>query len=184
MKSSLVLISLLLISLASAQSDKNVEDHQFKINFLSPGIIYEVGIQKNSTLNFQLGAAFGLGLNSESDVDFGFFPIVETQYRHYYNFNRRLKKGKNTEKNTANYVGLTTVYTSGNAVLGDYDLDNSNNFFVRPIYGLQRTYKRGFNFGIEFGAGYFNNNRAQGITIGADFTIGWVMGKNRNHGLG
>jgi len=45
---------------------------------------------------------------------------------------------------------------------------------------LQRTYKRGFNFGIEFGAGYFNNNRGQGLNIGADFTIGWVPGKNRN----
>jgi TATA-box binding protein (TBP) (component of TFIID and TFIIIB) len=111
MKSSLVLISLLLISLASAQSDKNVEDHQFKINFLFPGIIYEVGIQKNSTLKFKLGTAFVLGLNSESDVDFGFFPFVETQYRRYYNFNRRLKKVKNIESNTANYVGLTTVYT-------------------------------------------------------------------------
>lgn len=62
-------------------------------------------------MKFKLGTAFVLGLNSESDVDFGFFPFVETQYRRYYNFNRRLKKVKNIESNTANYVGLTTVYT-------------------------------------------------------------------------
>lgn len=181
MKNYFLAFSLLCISLLSAQGNKNVEEQQFKINFLSPAIVYEVGIQKNSTLYFELGTTFGLGLNSESDVDFGFFPLIETQYRHYYNFSRRLKKGKNIEANTANYVGLTTVYTSGDAILGDFNLDNSNNFFVGPVYGLQRTYKRGFNFGIEIGAGYFNNNGGQGIIIGADFTIGWVLGrKNKN----
>lgn len=157
-----------------------VEDQQFKINFLFPGLAYEVGIQNSSTLFFEVGTIFGLGLDSENDIDVGLFPLLGAEYRYYYNFNRRLSKAKNISANSGNYVALATQYMHGNNLVSEFDLDWQDNFFIGPVYGLQRTSKKGFNFEIAFGAGYFQNNNESGITFGADFSIGWVLGKNKN----
>ncbi len=37
---------------ATAQSDKNVEKGLFKVNAFSPGVSYELGLGRNTTINF------------------------------------------------------------------------------------------------------------------------------------
>ncbi len=174
----LILLTFIAISL-KGQTDKNVEENQFKINFLAPSLELEKGTGKNTTLNFELGTGFALRAGSERSTEFGVFPYVEGQYRYYTNFNRRLSKGKNISGNSGNYIAMSLLYVSGNSIFGDLNLTSNNNLFVGPMYGLQRTSKSGFNFGLEFGAGYYKNDVDGGLAIRIDFSIGWVIGKNK-----
>lgn len=179
MKNLLVLATFLIFaSSLYSQSDKNVEENQFKVNFLAPSIEYEKGIRKNETLNFELGTGFALRGGSEIGTDFGFFPYVEGQYRYYYNMKRRVAKKKRIAANTGNYFSASILYTSGNSIFGDLDLSSNSNWFIGPLYGLQRTYKRGFNYGLEFGLGYYQNDVDGGVSARIDFSIGWVLNKN------
>lgn len=180
MKINYVLSFLMFTTLAlRSQTDKNVEDHQFKVNFLAPSLEYEKGAGKNTTFNFELGTGFAFRSGSEIGSDFGFFPYAEGQYRYYTNFGRRISKDKNVAWNTGNYVAGSILYTSGNSILGDINLNSNTNFFVGPLYGLQRTSRSGFNFGLEVGAGYFQNDVDSGVSVRIDFNIGWVIGRNR-----
>jgi len=92
---------------------------------------------------------------------------------------RRLLKGKNIDANTGNYIALSILYSSGNSIFGDLQLLSNNNLFLGPVYGMQRTYRSGFNFGLEFGVGYFQNDVDGGVSGRIDFNIGWVIGRNK-----
>ena len=179
MKTKLFLLTLFMASMLAAQTSTNVEDHQFKINFLAPAFQYEKGIQKNSTLVFELGTGFIISGGSNRDTDFGVFPFVEGQYRYYYNMKRRQKKGKRIYANTGNYLAPTVRFTSGNSIFGRLNLISEYNLFLGGLYGFQRTSRSGFNFGVEFGAGYFENDFDNGFSGSIDFSIGWVLGMKK-----
>ena len=50
MQNKFLALFLLIVLPLSAQFGKNVEQHQFKINILGPGLEYEVGIGQNLSL--------------------------------------------------------------------------------------------------------------------------------------
>ena len=81
-----LITSLLIIFLisVSCQAQKNVEDNQFKINFINPGLEYEFGIAQNQTLDFSAGLQFVANSNG-----YAFIPALNGQYRYYYKFKRR-----------------------------------------------------------------------------------------------
>ncbi|WP_394970401.1 hypothetical protein [uncultured Croceitalea sp.] len=174
-----LILSILITFSLRGQTDIYVEKNQFKINFLAPSLEYEKSTGQSTTLNFEIGTGFALRGGSERSTEFGIFPYVEGQYRYYTNFKRRLSKGKNISRNAGNYLALSILYVSGNPILGDLNLSSNNNLFVGPLYGLQRTSKSGFNFGVEFGAGYFQNDVHGGLGVRVDFSVGWVIGRNK-----
>jgi len=177
-KISLLFLCIAMPLVSNAQSSKNVEDNQFKINFMTPALNYEIGIQRNSTLCFELGTGFALRGGSEVRTDFGFYPYLEGQYNYYYNLDRRIAKGKNIALNTGNFIAIKTSYSNGKPILGD--LYGNNYFFIGPMYGLQRTYKSGFNFEIAGGVGYYKNDVDGGAAVEIDLSIGWVLFKKKN----
>lgn len=91
--SSLILL-LSIGATAIAQSGKNVENHQLTLNVLLPGIIYEQGLSQNSTIAAEATMGFAYRESDFLESGFGIYPIGRLQYRHYYNFARRLAKGK------------------------------------------------------------------------------------------
>ncbi|MDT0622298.1 hypothetical protein [Croceitalea vernalis] len=168
-----------LTSIVLSQSSYNVENNQFKVNFLAPSLEYEKGIGNDATINLELGTGFAIRTGSERSTEFGIYPYVESQYRYYTNMKRRLTKGKKISANSGNYLALSVLYVNGNSILGDLNLSNNSNLFVGPLYGLQRTSKSGFNFGLEFGSGYYQNDVDSGLAVRIDFSIGWVLGNKK-----
>jgi len=64
------------------------------------------------------------------------------------------------------------------------NLDGPNDFalaFYGGVYGIQRTYSKGFNFNAELGLGTY---RGDGVSNGYgpffNFTFGWVATKRKN----
>lgn len=176
MKKIIFLSAMLLTSFyAKAQSGKLVEDKLFKVNALAPGISYELGVADKTTLNLE--AFLGLALNGGSDrsTNFGLYPGLEADVRQYVNFNRRLNKGKNISGNSGNYVAFLNQLQFGKPIIGD--LEYASDYFYNGalVYGIQRTYKKGFYWGLAFGPGIFVDDFYTDAGILIDLRLGWVV---------
>lgn len=164
--------------LLSAQNDTNeVEKSMFKVNFLiTPGIEYEVGLSKNTTLDFRLGTGLGY-VKTNNNEEYGIFLTGEAAYRYYYNFEKRASKGKNTKGNSANYVALSTFFMGGDPIIGKIKADVDYLAQLGPVWGFQRTYNSGFNLGLDLGAGYVFTNTDGFVAPIVNFRLGWAFGK-------
>lgn len=165
------------IMFSQAQSNSNVEKTQLQFGLPLPSILYEVGTGKNTTLSLEALAGFELRGCSGCETDFGIYPILRGQYRYYYNMERRLRKGKNISGNSGNYVAAVIGYQHGSPIIGN--LINTNTLGVGPVYGLQRTYRKGFFYRLEGGVAYFQDDFEDGIGLVLAARIGWVIGKRR-----
>ncbi|WP_318311709.1 hypothetical protein [Flagellimonas crocea] len=160
-----------------AQSVKKVEDYQLTLNVLLPGIIYEKGLSQNSTITAEATMGFGYRESDFVESGFGIYPIGRLQYRYYYNFDRRLAKGKNITGNTGNYIAPTIAIQGGKAIIGD--LDYVSDYFggIGAVYGLQRTSQKGLQFRFEVGPGYFFDEFESNFGIFIALKLGWVVGR-------
>jgi len=161
MKKTTFLLFLLCFSFLDAQIDKNVEEYQVQIGLPLPAILYEKGISKNSTLSLEALTGLQITGCSGCETQFGVHPILRGQYRFYYNMERRIRKGKNITGNTGNYVGGLLVYQSGSPLIGD--IQNLDVLGGGPVYGIQRTYKRGFFYRLEGGVAYFRDDSIRAL---------------------
>ena len=163
---------------AQEEAPTSVEKNQFKINFLFPGFIYEHGFDTKNTLYSEIGLALGYRYDSyygESNVYF--VPLINGQFRHYYNLEKRANKGKRTAYNSGNFIAMSATYNfqsiSTNKNYGEY----TSSLTIAPLWGFQRTYKRKFNLELNLGAGVNFDQFDTEFTPVANFTLGWVIGK-------
>lgn len=151
----------------------NLERHQVTFNFLGPGLRYELGVFKNVSISTSLSPA--LAFYDEGYL-FGF--AWHTRVRYYHNFKTRYNRGKKVTGNSANYMApARTVFWDPLQISSN--LDGQTNFslaFYGGVYGFQRTNKKGFNYNLEFGLGYYDGF---GVPSGygplLNFTFGWKL---------
>ncbi|MBA4746836.1 MAG: hypothetical protein H2058_16445 [Muricauda sp.] len=155
----------------------HLERHQFKLNLLSPGFTYELGIFKNQSISTNLGLA-----TATYEEGYVFGLASNNRYRYYHNFNRRERLDKNTSGNSGNYIAAAqAIFFSQLRISTDVKgPDDFNLGFYGMVYGIQRTYEKGFNFNLEIGAGYY---KGDGVPDGygplINFTFGWVATKRK-----
>ncbi|NVN19026.1 hypothetical protein GUA46_11795 [Muricauda sp. HICW] len=186
MKNKYVLILLCLVStFVEAQWQErggtfdlaHLERHQFKLNLLSPGFTYELGIFKNQSVSTNLGLA-----TATYEEGYVFGLAMNNRYRYYHNFDRRERLEKNTSGNSGNYIAAAqAIFFSQLRVATDVEGPSDFNLgFYGMVYGIQRTYEKGFNFNAEVGAGYY---RGDGVPNGygplISITFGWVATKRK-----
>ncbi len=187
MKNQLLLLILCFVSLgnqlrAQQTNEKgfglvHLEQHQLTLNLVNPGISYEIGLFRNVSAS----GATGFGLASyEEGYTFGY--ALHNRVRYYHNLNRRVNMGKNVSGNSGNYLALSnTIFFSQLRVATNIEGPKDFNVgFYGILYGVQRTYEKGFNFNAEFGAGYYLGD---GVPSGygplLNFTFGWVATKRK-----
>lgn len=155
----------------------HLERHQFKLNLLSPGFTYELGLFKNQSVSIDLGLA-----TATYEEGYVFGLASNNRYRYYHNFNRRERLDKNTSGNSGNYIAAAqAIFFSQLRIATNVEGPSDFNLgFYGMVYGIQRTYEKGFNFNLEVGAGYY---RGDGVPNGygplINFTFGWVATKRK-----
>ena len=153
----------------------NLERHQFTFG---TGFRYEIGLFKNVSASTSIAPALGV---YEEGYTFGLAWNIRMRY--YHNFQERLDINNNVTGNSANYIGPARSAFFGALQLSQ-NLWEDNDFnveFLGGVYGIQRTYRSGFNFNAELGFGYFRGDgvpNGYGPLIG--FTFGWVATKRKN----
>jgi putative salt-induced outer membrane protein YdiY len=175
----LLLLSVFIVNVIQAQDEvPSVEKNQFKINMISPGFVYEHGFTTKNTLYSEISVGVGYSYNSfynESNVYFS--PLISEQFRHYYNLEKRAKKGKRTAHNSANFFALNAQYNFRSISTNERYREYVPSTTIAVLWGLQRTYKRKFNMEFNLGPGINIDQYNTEFVPVANFTLGWVIGK-------
>ena len=156
MKNNVIFVFIIFTFLANAQTTK-VEKGQLKLNFLAPSIEYEASLTDKTSITFEVGTGFIFAAGSNRDTEISFFPYFESQYKYYYNFEKRAKKGKRTINNSANYISFMATLQSQKPLLKSSRYGDQAIIVVGPTWGFQRTYKKGFRLSLDLGLGYGYN---------------------------
>ncbi|MDR7212428.1 DUF3575 domain-containing protein [Flavobacterium piscis] len=176
----LLLLSVLFTITIQAQDEApaSVEKNQFKINFLFPGFVYEHGFDAKNTLYSEVSSGFGYRYNSYYDESTTYFlPMINEQFRHYYNLEKRANKGKRTAYNSGNFIAVSATYNFQSISTNKDYAEYCPSFTLAPLWGFQRTYKRKFNLEVNLGAGVNFDRFDTEFVLVAGFTLGWVIGK-------
>jgi hypothetical protein len=156
--------------------EKKVKSNLFKIIILSPGLNFEKGIGKKSTISSDIGSSVGFHSNN-SGTEWLISPYVKEQYRLYYNLENREQKGKNISNNSGNFVAFSASYYFNPIGNSNY-VSVYDGLTLAPVWGLQRTYNSGLNFTVNTGVGYnISRNNNNKIVPVLNFSLGWIIGK-------
>ncbi|MDX6189943.1 hypothetical protein SGQ83_11330 [Flavobacterium sp. Fl-318] len=172
------LILLAFINLNAQDKSSSLENNQFKINVLSPGITYEKRLSKNTALATDLNLSAGFAYNSNSGAKLLLSPCISEQYRYYYNLEKRYSRDRNTKNNSGNFIALSGSYYFRPIGNSEY-VSVYDGLTIAPAWGLHRTYGSGINISLIAGAGYnfgTDERKANFVPV-VNFTLGWVIGK-------
>ncbi len=116
--------------------NKNFTEKVFRINFLSPGLEYEFPVGKKSTFSAGAGVAYGRSYPDLSIGGSGFryllSPFLDLQYKHFYNFEKRLAKNKNIAHNSGNFI-MARLYTRGETIEANFGGTSKYDFAISPF---------------------------------------------------
>ena len=161
----------------NSHATKNITGVQ--LGLLNVGIYDELRMTDDFVLrgDFMLNSAIWGGAMYPK-TGFALYPTIVVTPKYYYNFNRRIEKGRNIRNNSANYLALGFSYTPNWFVLSNEKSIAVSNFItIVPLYGIRRNFAENFNYEAKFGLGYGKNIDTQkssavlqlGISIGYDF---------------
>jgi hypothetical protein len=186
--STLALLSIAFTSNAqqfTAQDEATTTKSVTNISILSPAITHEIAIGRNQTVFFA-GELNGIGRFEEVgntnpktfNSYYGLAPRAMVDFRNYYNFAKRLGKGKNINNNSGNYLALSAEYKFSPVVnKKDFPVYNSG-FALGGAWGIQRIYSSGIYLGLSLGAGFlFGDKKFEAAGMG-DFHLGFNIGSS------
>lgn len=183
--STFALISIALTSSAqqfTARDEATTTKSVTNISILSPAITHEIAIGRKQSVFFagelSLISRYESVPLSETKSYYGFVPKLSVDFRNYYNFERRLSKGKNITHNSGNFLALRTQYIF-DPIIGKEDFLNYNNgITLGGVWGIQRVYSSGIYLGLSLGVGaLFGDVKLDAIGMG-DFHLGFNIGSS------
>ena len=136
--STIALISIAFASNAqqfTVQNEAATTKSVTNISILSPAITHEIAVGRNQTV-FLAAGLNGISRFEETgntnpktfNSYYGLAPKASADFRNYYNFGKRLGKGKNINNNSGNYLALRAEYEFAPIVNKDQFLTNNNGF--------------------------------------------------------
>jgi hypothetical protein len=167
--------------------DKPIEEPSLEksltvLNFISLGVNYETRL--NSLESFHLSVSTGGTFSSSSNqnvntLNYALFLVPKVDFRHYYNFSKRLVNNKNITQNSGNYLALRLSYNLP-TLSGGNPVYTRNLVSIGPVWGMQRSYKGGICLGLSVGPGVaFNDSRVY-ATVLSQFHLGIILGSQKN----
>lgn len=165
------------INLFSQNDNLILKSTQIKanVNVLGIGVSMENRLSKSNTLNSEINLNFSAIYNSSQKFAYALYPGVTTEFRQYYNLNKRAKTGKNTLNNSGNFLGLTTGFLFEPLIRKDIDIQNL--FVFNPAWGIQRSLSNKINFegrlgwNFKYGLSSKNWDNTPNIRIGFGYIL-------------
>jgi hypothetical protein len=168
---------------AQIDSTPRVEDKQLTYHLLA-NLSYEMGVSKASTI--RISGPIDAGVTYELYTDFqgstqtnSYYyirPSVAVEFRHYYNLENRMQKGKRVDKNSGNFLA-PVVALYGPALAKSDGLEVADiSGVIGGLWGIQRNYGKSFNFQLSIGPGFgFSKNEISFVPLG-ELSLGFRIG--------
>lgn len=147
----------------------------YRLNILSPSVEIEKDITDNISILGNIGVGIAIASRSNSgstQTDFLFPVILEASGRYYINFKRRADKGKITQYNSGNFIGLNLIKVFEST--GDISRVDGQTI-ITPVYGLQRTYRDILTFTFEAGPSFDFEDNGSGFGAYVGVQIGFTL---------
>lgn len=132
---------------SNAFSDKFV----FHLDVFNPGISLEANIYNDVTIlaGYQYGALLALNSKEENKriSELNFLPQLYINYRLYYNFKERIINNRETDKFSADYLGVHASRVFETEINHPY-------FIAGPVWGMQRHLADFIHVNFSIGMGY------------------------------
>ncbi len=151
-----LLFTFLLSSSLFAQ-EKTTDLFNVNVSVIGVGVQFEKSMGDKYTgvasLDYIGGFSYGYSDFTGSDFEYILTTRFALEGRYYYNFDRRIEKGKNTTNNSANYVAFKTTF------IPDWFTSSSDDMKINPQgtltlnYGLKRSFSKNFFYEFYTGLG-------------------------------
>ena len=146
-----------------------------KIGLIGGWLSYEKAISENFTIDTEIGYGGGFMKGTDDKTDYIFTLIISAEPRYYYNFNKRIEKGRKTLNNSANYLSAELFYVPD--LLTATNRNNvtvNKSFGIIPKWGFRRSLSEKINFEFAIGIGYaWGENNIDGLTSALDLKFGY-----------
>jgi hypothetical protein len=160
MKKLLLALTLSIVFISSSFSQEEPLKKMFKtdFNFSGLGFSYDIPIAEKWTVDLSagIGAAHRAnnGLNVEwilNEVPAAYF---KSEFKYYYNREKRFKQGKNNANNSGNYWAFQSKYATERFSEPNIFSNSSTVLLNEVHWGMQRSLGGNWLFNTHFGLGY------------------------------
>ncbi len=180
--STLILFLFSCMTVFAQQSPKTTNLFKAEAGLQGIGLGYEQKLGNKWTIDFSAGAGGGYEV-SEDKLVYQWNLLQPSLYitltpKYYYNIKKRAEAGKDTEFNSANYVGLRLKYTSASSAPNDMLMDA---FLINAHWGLQRNFGNKWIFNGHIGAGYAYDHDFHFGTVypALDLKFAYILGRRK-----
>ncbi len=182
---SLLIFCMLLPGICQAQDSTRfyTQKSVWRVLFLPLGVTNEARLGPKTTLvsTVALGSYFGARKDltntttNTPDTYYGIYAGLSVAGRYFYNFERRLERGKSIRANSGNYLTVKATYNTPTLVRKDpvqsTEINNAEGASVQVMWGFQRTYRKNFYLNLGLGLGARRNY----VGPSSDFAIGYTF---------
>lgn len=139
-----------------------IERFNIKASYFLPGVGFEVGLGRKSSINLMLKTIAGYNRNK------GVFltPYFDGQFRVYHDTDKRIEDGKRTYNRTGKYLALTTIIQNDRGILGfEYGWQLTS--------GKKRYDNLGLGIGVSPSFGFLQTS--WNLFLLFDYDIGYIL---------
>lgn len=181
----IILLQLFILTALQAISQEgfkpSLRSSQVKANLLLIGASanYEKSISRRTSLNFEASLNYGFfyAYNDWDEESFGYTlaPNLSIEGRHYYNLDKRVRKGKSIANNSGNFVSLALGY-SFTPIAYD-NMYNDPSIAITPSWGMQRGIGKRFSMELLLGYSLRYDSGAENLstTPVIEFKFGYIL---------
>lgn len=151
-------IVICLITLCSKAQDAGVEylTGGVQVGFAGAWVTLETGLDNQLVFRAEAGIDAGyIGGNFTEYNGNTYTTVITVEPRYYYNFLKRDAAGKNTTKNSANFISVRLNYHTDVVTITDRDKSRiPEDISIIPTWGIRRHIGSYLNYELGIGAGY------------------------------
>jgi len=138
----------------------------FRINFINPGAELELPTGARTTFSAGIGAGYNgsypdLSIKKESGFLYIIAPFLDLQQKWYYNFDKRINKGKSIVNNSGNFLSLRFL-TRGPSIEENVVRSTEYDFAISPTWGIQRSINEKIHLLFDVGPMYYFDGEGRG----------------------
>ncbi|WP_010249458.1 hypothetical protein [Myroides injenensis] len=154
----LIIIFTPLIYTNAQEAKETLQSHsEISVGLLFVGYSYETPVVDKLTVKGNLDYQIGFAINSDYIKYFSAFSLgIEPRY--YYNINNRIRKGKNTKNNAANFFSFEASYQPDFLKTFDYEeyhVKAKDSYNLVPSWNIRRNINNSnFTYEIKLGIGF------------------------------
>jgi hypothetical protein len=162
MREKIVLIFLMAFSICHSQDTfgnyKEELSNNLILNFISPGLDYELVIGNKSIISTGLGIGYSGAYDKITAIEnngfnYAIAPFTDIQYKLIYNREKRAKKKRSNIYNSGNFISLRLL-GKGPSIAENLTRTDDIDFAFGPTWGLQRT-KNNLRYLFDIGPQYY-----------------------------